>query len=302
MATLSPQFNELLEADQKVIFAFGFNQQEEKWSKLAEKKTSTKAYEDGMRIVGLGTLVTKPEGTPIAFDDPAQGSRVRTVHTTYALGWRATMEMMMDDQHGIMNKMSSDLGESARDHRERLFWGMYDDFFTGTTYTGLESETMFSTTHTHVKTATTQSNMLSPAVALSTVGLEAMRTMAEITQSEEDRYIDVEQAVLVHHPNLKHQVDTLFDTQFEVDTSNNNINTVASNRTGFTSLSVPFITSTTAWTLHAPKGKNSITWNDRMPLKFFGSDDPDTQDRKHYAMYRASVMFREWRGNWGSNF
>ena len=138
MATLTPQFFELLEADQKEIFFKQFSMIPELWSQLMETQTSTRAYEDRMRVAGFGTLALKPEGTPIAFDDPVQGTRVRTVHSTYGLGWRASMEMMQDDQHSIMNRMSSDLADSAKDHRERLAWSMIDDAFTGTTFTGLE--------------------------------------------------------------------------------------------------------------------------------------------------------------------
>ncbi len=91
MATLTPQFFELLEADSKDITFKAFAMQDLKFPQLMQRKPSTKAYEDGMRIAALGTYATKPEGTPIAFDDPVQGARVRTVHQTFDLGWRASM-------------------------------------------------------------------------------------------------------------------------------------------------------------------------------------------------------------------
>lgn len=301
MATLTPQFFELLEKDSKDIFFKQFMMQEEKWPQLFEIKGSTKAYEDGLRIGGLGTLATKPEGTPIAFDDPVQGQRVRTVHVTYALGWRATMEMMQDDQFGIMSQMAGDLGDSARDHRERVAWALVNDGFTGTTFRGLEGDSLFQTDHANLKAGGTQSNMLSPAVALSSTGLQALITLAETTTSDEGRFIDLNQAKLVVHPNLRQDAEVLFKTQFEVNSSNNNINITSSAITGFSILSVPYLASQTAYTLHAPPGQNSLYWNNRMDVEHFGAGDPDTQDRKHYVMYRASVMFREWRNNWGSN-
>ena len=96
MGTYTFNHPELLERDEKDIFFKNFGMQELMYTKLFTTKTSTKAYEDGMRVAGLGTFHTKPEGTPVGFDDPVSAARVRTVHTTYALGFRVTMEAEAD--------------------------------------------------------------------------------------------------------------------------------------------------------------------------------------------------------------
>lgn len=302
MATLTPQFFELLEADKKRIWFQAFSQQPEKWRQVFEFMTSDRAYEDRLRIGGLGTLAVKPEGTPIAFDDPIQGTRVRSVHSTFGLGWRPTMEMMADDQHGIMNRMSSELGEATRDHRERLAWSLVDDFFTGTTYTGLEGDTLGATNHANLKAGGTQSNILNPAVALGVVGLEAMMTMAMVTTSDEGRFIDLEQSLLVIHPNLAHQAYVLLNTEREVDTANWNVSTVVKSRSGLTPVVIPYLSSTTHWTVHAPPGRNSLTFCERMAPEYSSATDPDTKDQKHYVVWRGMVYWSEWRGNWGSAF
>lgn len=302
MATLTPQFFELLEADKKAIWFQSFSQQAEKWRTIFAHETSTKAYEDRVRIGGLGTLRQKPEGTPIAFDDPIQGARVRSVHGTYGLGWRPSMEMMQDDLHGIMNRMASELGESTHDHRERLAWSLIDDFFTGTTYTGLEGDTFGATNHANLKAGGTQSNILNPAVALGTTGLEAIMTMAMVTTSDEGRYIDLDHAIIVGHPNLNHQAYQLLNTEREVDTANWNVSTIEKGRSGLSYVAVPYLSSTTAWTVHDVPGKNSITFSERMAPEYSAAGDPDTKDQKHYVVWRGMVYWSEWRGNWGSNF
>jgi hypothetical protein len=43
-----------------------------------------------------------------------------------------------------------------------------------------------------------------------------------------------------------------------------------------------------------------MTWNDRKKLTHSRAQDADTLDQKFYGVYRASVMFREWRNNYGS--
>lgn len=302
MATLTPQFFELLEADTKEIYFNRFAQIPELFSQVFQKRRSTKAYEDRMRIAGFGTLALKAEGTPIAFDDPVQGSVSRIVHSTYALGWRASMEMMQDDQHGIMSKMSSDLAESTRDHRERLAWSLIDDAFTGT-FTGLEGDTLLESTHVSIRDSDlSQSNILSPAVALGTTGIEALMTLARTTRSDENRFLNLPASLLVIHPDLEHQAYQLLNTEFELGTSNNDRSTVVSSRSGLKPVVVPYKSSTTSWTLHSPVGQNSLFWNDRMDVDFTSNGDAVTKDLQNFALYRASVQFDEWRGNYGSNF
>ncbi|MBK25935.1 MAG: hypothetical protein CME70_18180 [Halobacteriovorax sp.] len=301
MATLTPQFFQLLEAEEKDVFFQSFQMQSLKYPQLFETRNSTKAYEDRIRIAGLGTFATKPEGTPVAFDDPVQGTQVRTVHQTFALGWRATMEMMEDDQFNVMNRMSSELGESARDHQERLAWGLVNDGFTGTTYTGLDNDTLFQASHTILKGASsTTSNILSPAVALSQTGLESILTLASTTTSDEGRFVDLAPSILLIHPNEQHNAYVLLNTDYKPGSADNDRSTVVSSRSGLRPLEVPYLSSQTNWFVFSPPGKNTLAWNNRKSLTFSRAQDADTFDQKFYGAYRASVMFDEWRGSWGS--
>ncbi len=303
MATLSPQFFQLLEAEEKTVFFDEFSMIAKLYSEIFDTKTSTKAYEDRVRVARLGTFVMKPEGTPISYDDPAQGTQVRTVHQTFGLGWRATEEMMEDDQFSVMSQMSKDLGESAADHRERLAWSLVNDGFTGTTYTGLEGDVLFTTTHTLLKGAigtVNRSNVISPAVALSQSGLESLLNLIHTSQSDEGRFIMLNPVKLVIHPNLAHTAHVLLNTEKKPFSADNDRNTVISTRLGLTALTVPYLSSTSNWFVFSAPGKNTLQWNERRPLSFFRSQDSDTRDQKFGATYRASVMWSEWRGNWAS--
>ena len=301
MATLTPQFFRLLEAEEKEVFFKSFTMIPLLYPQLFGSKGSTKAYEDRMQVAGLGTFATKPEGTPIAFDDPVQGAQARTVHQTYALGWRASMEMMEDDQFSIMSQMSGDLGESARDHQERLAWGLINDGFTGNTYTGLEGDTLFEATHAQLRAGTgTVSNILSPAVALSATGLEDIMTLADTTTSLEGRFVQLNPSILLIHPSLQHTAYELLNTEFKVDSADNNRSTVTSSRSGLRTLEVPYLSSETNWFMMSPPGTNSLQWNNRKSVTFSRAQDSDTLDQKFYGCYRASVMWSKWRGSWGS--
>ena len=310
MATFTYNHPELLERDSKEIFFQEFDSEELMYPMAFAVITSNKAYEDGMRVAGLGTFFTKNEGTPGAFDDPVSAARVRTVHTTFALGYRVTMEMQEDEQHGIISQIPCDLGASARDHQERLAWSLVNDSFAGATYTGLPdgatAVSLCNATHTNTKNGATQTNVLTPPVALSTTGLESLMTRASLTTSEEGRFIKMDQSKLIYHPNLQHTAHVLLNTEFRSGGSENDRSTVVSSRSGITPLAdhgVPYLTSTTAWWISAPKSEKfrALIWYDRKKLSFDRAKDSDTFDQKFYGHYRSSVATREWRGVWGSN-
>ena len=303
MTALTPQFFRLLEADTKVIFFQEFMQLELLREKLFATRTSSKGYEDRMEMAGLGPFVVKSEGTPVSFSDPVQGGQVRTVHSTYGLGGRFSMEVMQDDQFGMMRQIPGDMGNSARDHKDRIAFDLLNDAFNGTTYTGVAGQPLFNTAHTRLRPGVaTQSNQLSPAVALSVSGLEAIMNLAKTTLSHEGRYITLAPDRLLIHPNLAHNAYVLLNTEFRPGSSDNDRSTVVSSRSGITTIvESPYMTSTTAWSVHAPPGKNGLTINNRMGLEMTSAVDPDTKDMKHYAIYRESVQTDNWEGNFGSN-
>lgn len=301
MATYTPLLFELLEADQKDIFYKRIDMIQELFSQLFQRRPSTKAYEDGLRIGALGTFQEKPEGTPIAFDDPVQGTRIRTIHAVYALGYRISKEMRDDDQHGIVNQLPEDLADSAKDHMERIAWDVINDGYTGTRHTGLENEVLFSATHSLIKTGGTASNILAPPIALSQSGLEAVMNLADTTTSDEGRFQNLMMDILLIHPNLQHTANILLQTERKPNSANNDINTVSSSMNGLRPLKVPYLSSTTRWSVHASPGSNSLMWFDRNMLERPPmAIDSDTLDAKFYATYRAHATFREWRNNYGS--
>jgi hypothetical protein len=292
----------LLEQTQKTIYWRRLTNIVRKRGELFDIVKSNKAYEERMRVNGLGTMPLKAEGTPIAFDDAVSGSPIRTVHDTYALGWRCTMEMMQDDLFNVMNRMTEELADSTADKQERIAWALLDDAYNGTTFTGLDGLALFSTAHTSLRSeVANQSNMNSPGVELGTTGLEALMTMARTTTNDEGRIIELDQSILCVHPNLEHQAYVLLETLQQTGSNNNDVSTVHKGRSGLSCLVVPYLTSTTQWSLHAAPGKNSLVINNRMSPDFTQAGDPDTKDRKYYGCFRESAMFSMWQNNFGGN-
>lgn len=304
MAHFTAGFPEAMETRSKQIFFQNYTMQELMFPKLLQRKPSTKAYEDRIRYAGLGTFQLKPEGQPVAFSDGVEGDRIRTLHQTFALGVRSTWEALSDDQWDILDRMPGDLGESAYDHQERLAWSLMNDAYGALgVFTGLDALELFSNVHVLLRGGT-GSNELVPPVGLSTTGIEDAITLMRVTVGEEGRFINVNNSRLLYHPALAHTAYVLLDTERRVGTADWDKSTVATTRSGITPVvpeGVPYLASETQWSLHSEPGKNSLCWNDREKLFYEKAKDNLTFDQLHWAAYRASVMFSEWRGNLGGN-
>jgi hypothetical protein len=262
-------------------------------------ETSTRGFEEYLRSAGVGTMVQKPEGTPVQYDDPVQGARVRRVHTTYALGIRCSMELREDDQHGIVQKMSQDLADAARDHRDRLAHDLPNNAFVTTLFTGLDAAALCGT-HTNLKTGTSQSNSLSPAVALSISGLQSALTTMRTTTNESDRFVSLMPSMLLIPPALQFTAAEILDSQDRPDTTDRATNVTSSSRTGVRSIVSEYLTDTDNWFLLARKGQHSATWVQRKSLSTKSSMDAQTYDELYDAHYRAFAHFLDWRGWVGS--
>lgn len=306
MSAFTAQFPDLVDPYPKEIFFREYDQQEELFSKFFNVRKSTKAYEDAVKVSGLGALTLKPEGTPMNYDDPVQGNRKRVVHSTYGLGFRITMEMRDDDQFDIMSKMPSELAHSTRDHRENLAWNVINNGGSGTS--GLDDLSLFSTAHTYLKSqgtssSSTQSNDLSPAVALSVAGMESIRTLALTLRDESGRFTPIQGKLkwLLVPPALEHEANRILQSQYEPFTSDNQINTMATSLTGMQKMVVQYLSSSTVWYIATDKGSHSLQFFERMEPTTDSGRDFQTKDSMYDVCWRGSVIHRDWRGIWRSN-
>jgi phage major head subunit gpT-like protein len=304
MASFRAAFAELLEPRLRKVYFNQYKMEPLLYPMLANVISSKRAHEDTIKVSGLGVMTQKAEGTPISYTDPVQGARKRVVHVTYALGFRVTMEMQQDDLYNIIDKMPADLGDATKDHQENLFWGIFNDAFAGAVHTGLDTAALCTTAHVLLKPkpggAVSDSNQVSPGVALSVTGLETAITQMRLTLNESGRQTPIRPSKLVIHSNNAHEAFRLLETVTEPHTAENQLNSVATSRTGITPLDVPYLTDTDAWFIVAPKNQHSLIWYKRMGNTFSRGGDSQTKDALFDAMYRASVTFDDWRGVVGS--
>jgi len=298
VATQRALLPQTLEAGIKRIYFRRLGMTPTFFTRIFNIETSSRAFEDMLRAAGLGTMVLKPEGTPVSYDDPVQGARVRTVFLTFALGFRVTMEMSEDEEYRVIARMPEELADSTADHRERVAHEVLNTAFVTTSFTGLDGAALCGN-HTNLKTGTVQSNSLTPAVGLSVSAMQSLLTAFETFTNESDRFVAMRPATLLVPPALHYAAAEILKSQERPDTTDRATNTVSTSQTGVDYISDLYLTDPDNYFLIAAKGQHDLTWwNRKSPTKAM-SVDTDTYDMKWNIHYRAQAAFYDWRGTMG---
>lgn len=268
-------------------------------------ETSVRAYEETFRVGGVGSFQLKVEGTPVSYDEPVVGDRKRTLNSTYALGIRIPMELTEDDQHGIVAQFPADLGDSGRDHQERIAHAPWNDAWAGATFTGMPEgdgtrRSLYNTGHVPMKAGGTQSNRAAPGVALTQTGLQDAITNLRLTQDEQGRQVQVQPAVLLIHPNNEWNAAELLESTTKPNTAEGTVNVVSASRLGLRVVSSPYLTDDDAFQVIAAKRQHSVKLYRRKGVTMNQGQDMDTFDSKYNAHWRGHATFDEWRGTYGS--
>ena len=304
MATFRTTLPEVFEDRQAEVFFMNYSMEPSQYKKVFNVVPSSKAYEDWFEVSGLGQFRTKAEGTPITYDDPVQGTRRRITHTTFALGFRATEEALDDAQYDVIERQSADLGVAGREHEEILAWSVFNNN-ADADYPTIDGLALASTAHVILKpkdpAVATDSNLASPGIALSITGLEDALTVMRTTKSREDRFMPLKPAFLIINPALAHTAYKLLESEYEINTNENQVSTVSSSRTGISAIDTPYVTDTDNWALVCQKSQHKLTFHTRMKMRFDSSTDSQTKDKLFDARYRASVVAKDWRGTYFSN-
>lgn len=255
-----------------------------------------RAYLEDFNMAGFGPLVPKPEGGPITYQDPKQGTPKRYTWTTYASGYRITQEMMDDDLYGIMgNKLAKALGRSARNNEEIVMASVLNNAFD-TSFVGFTAGESLLGTHVSLR-GVSQSNTPTVQADFSLPALQAALEHFHNLKDETGFPAVFMPKMLVHSIGDYWMVNQVLKSQFLPGGNQNDINQVAKeNITPFLS---HYLTDPDAWFLIADN--HDMNYFNRRPFMFSNTDDFETGDAKFKGTRRNGAGFGDWRGIYGSS-
>jgi len=299
MPTNTGQFSQLLAPGLRKIFFGSYKEKEEQYRKILNVTTSTRAYEEDLEVVGLGSMPQKDEGVSITYQEPSQGGKKRYTHLAFGLGFRVTEEMWEDDLYSVMRKMPKELGKAARNVREVRSFNLLNNGFTsefGFPKSGT-NEALFNIAHTLIGGGTLANRSATDA-DIGVASLEAAILLFDNLVDELGFPITIHPKYLIHPPPSKQTVREILGSEYRPYTANNEINALRED--GIMGMMVNYLSDADSWFLFAEKSEHDFNFIERAAVRFQNGDDFDTGDAKFKAFQRFSVGAGDWRGSYGS--
>jgi hypothetical protein len=268
------------------------------YTKLFDKHSSNKAWEEDVGISSFGLAVQKSEGAPITYDSERQAFITRYQHVVFALGFVITREMMEDDQYDVVGQRKAQgLAFSVRQTKEIVGANVYNRAFSGS-YTGGDGVAMVSTAHPNIAGGT-QSNRIAVNADLSEASLE--QACIDIAGFTNDRglLIAVRPKSLIIPRQLMFEAKRILFSDGRVGTDLNDLNAIKTMGMIPEVVTNHFLTDTDAWFIrtNVPHG---MKYFERRADSFDMDNDFDTENAKFKTTSRYSFGWTDWRGIYGS--
>lgn len=288
------------------LFDVLFNEidhQPNQWVPVFNVYDSERQYEEELKYAGLGSMVSKPEGTNTTFDDGIISGKVRFTHASYGLGFRVTREMYDDDLYDIMNEMSAELGRAAAYKVEVDAWSILNNAFTAT-FTGLDGLALCHTAHTRLDGGATIANRPSTDADFSFTSYQAALDSFNTLVDDRGRPQVMYPSLVIVDPTFQWAVKEVIGSEFKPYTADNEINPLRND--GVDYLSCRYLTNSRSWFCVTQPKQEMKGGHD---MKFFWRTRPETSDADDFqsgdAMFkifaRYSKGFSEFRGVYGSS-
>lgn len=273
-----------------------YNDYPEEWSKLFEKNTSKRAYEEDVGLSGFGLAAVKAEGAPISYDTERQGFTSRYNHVVYALGFIITREIYEDDLYDVVGKRKAQgLARSMRQTKEIVGANIYNRAFDSN-YKGGDGSALISSSHANVAGGT-WSNLTS--ADLSEAALE--QAAIDIAGLRDDRglLIAAKPRKLILPYQLQFEAKRILGADGRTGTDSNDPNVLKDMGIFSEVVMNHYFTDPDAWFIQTdvPEG---LKYFERRGDAFEMDNDFDTENAKYKATARYSFGWTDARGIYGS--
>jgi len=282
------------------LFRILFNEidrQPNQWMQVFNVDSSKRAYEEDLKMAGLGSMVAKPEGENVTFDVPLIGSSVRYTHSPYGIGWRVTREMWDDDLYGVMRKMPSEVGKAASYRVEVDAWSVLNNAFSSS-YTGLDGLALCHVSHTRLDGGAVLANKPSTDVDFSASAYQAGLDHFKQLVDDRGRPIMMTPGAIIVDPTFEWAVREVIMSEYKPYSANNEINVLKSDGQVDYML-VRYLTDADSWFLLSADHDLNFWW--RVRPETSDADDFLSGDALFKVYARYTKGFSEWRGVYGSS-
>ena len=284
----------------KAWWGLAYSDHEEEFSKIFDKDTSDKAYEEFVQSSGFGLAPQKGQGSAISYDSHIQGPVTRATAVAYALGYQVTYEELQDNQYEVLNKSrATSLARSMRQTKEWVGANILNRA-TNSSYTYGDGKELIATDHPNT-TGGTWSNELATAATLSEAAMEDMITQIMGATDDRGNFINLmPQAIIVPRQEW-FNANRILKTVQQPGGVNNDINVLkATNALPGGIIMNHYLTDANQWFMKT-NASDGMKYIEREGISFSQDDDFDTKNAKWAAYERYSFTVVDPRAIFGTN-
>ncbi len=275
-----------------------YNEYQVEYTKLFDKFTSSRQFEEDVGVSSFGLAVVKPEGAPISYDSERQAFITRYNHVVYALGFVITREIVDDDQYDVVGQRKAQgLAFSMRQTKEVVAANVYNRAFNSS-YLGGDGKELCATDHPNFAGGT-WANELSTAADLSEAALEQAHIDIGGFTNDRGLLIAVRPKALIIPRQLMFEAKRILAPDGRPGTDTNDVNAMKAMGLVPEIVVNHYLTNSDDWFLRTDVPHGMKYW-ERNADSFDMDNDFDTENAKFKARARYSFGWTDPRGIFGS--
>ena len=291
----------LLEPKISTIWNDRLQRRPQEYTRFTNARSTSKYQVTDQNMTMFGSMVLKPEGQNITYDDWIIGNQVVYTPVRKALGYRITDEMRKNDLYGQVDRLEGGLLDSALDDQEITAHLILNNGF-GTTdadgfkAAGFDGLALFSTAHTRLDGGSNQRNRPSTDVDIGVTALQNAVVDIGNCVNHRGRPVLCRPKLLIVNPEDQFTAREILQSEYKPGTANNEINALRAE--GISFMVDHYISSADDWFLICDEHDLNFVW-EQQPTGGMEEDfDSDTIKRK--LVQGLAAGHGEWYGAYAS--
>ncbi|HWE51395.1 MAG TPA: Mu-like prophage major head subunit gpT family protein [Bryobacteraceae bacterium] len=270
----------------------------DEFSEVFRLESSSRSIEQTAEVTGFAQFAVVPEGDTTRYDEALPAFNKTYTHAQYGLGFKATKVAMDDDRFGVVRKLSTELGRSAKETVEVAGAAVFNNGFGDT---GPDGVSLFSTAHPLVGGGT-QTNKLSYATDPDVTSIALALTDIRQTKDHRGKKLRIPPKKAIFPPALEFIGAELLGGADRSDTGNRAINAFKrrSGMPSFDSWMVwDYLSDSNAWFIECEKEDTELRFYWREQFNTVHDIDFDSRSVKTAGWMRFSVGYNGFYGIYG---
>jgi phage major head subunit gpT-like protein len=276
-----------------------YSQFPDQYSRFFRMESSSRWGEQTTEVTGFGQMAVVPEGKQTVYDEALPGFNKTYTHTQYSLGFKVSKIAMDDDRFGVVRKLASELGKSAKETKEVVCANVFNTGFSSAT--GPDGVALFSTAHPLIGGGT-QTNKLSYATDPDVTSIRLALADMRKTVDHRGKKVRIPPRRMITPPDLEFVGVELLGGTERSDTANRAINSFKK-RVGmpaFDTVDVwEYLTDPDAWFIQGDVQETELRHYNREAFNTVHDIDFDSRSVKTAGWMRFSVGYNGFYGVYG---